>query len=193
MSMFRIVLVACFIVGSALLVSAQVQSGLQPGDKTPGFEVIVATGPDAADAKKRNYLKEKLKDKPVLLIFVHRVSRPGFRLLKVLDRYGEHRKGDGLAVMVVRLSNDMREAVRYSKLMETNYGIKAVGTVSADGAKGPPSHGLNDRAEMTVLLLDKDHKVVHNTARADPQEKDFEPIRAAIDKLLGQPAQPFEP
>lgn len=174
------------------VVPQQVQSGLVEGDEVPPFKVVVATGPDAD--KDLEYLSSKeFKDKPVLLVYVHRMTRPGFRLLRVLDRYGQHRKDDGLKVMIVRLTDDVEKAVSHSKLMESDYGFKCRWTVSLDGPAGPPNHGLTDRAELTILLLDKEHKVVHNTARGDPQQRDFEPVRKAIDKLLGTPKKPFEP
>jgi hypothetical protein len=178
-------------VAGAAVAPQQVQSGLVEGDEVPPFKVAVATGPDAD--KELEYLSSKtFKDKPVLLIYVHRVTRPGFRLLRVLDKYGQHRKDDGLQVMIVRLTDDVEQAVRHSKLMESNYGFKSLWTVSLDGPDGPPNHGLTDRAELTILLLDKEHKVVHNTARGDPQQRDFEPVRKGIDKLLGPPKKPFD-
>ena len=45
--------------------------------------------------------------------------------------------------------------------------------------------------ETTVLLLDKQHKVLFNQALRAPERQDFDEVRKAIDKLLGPSPVPF--
>lgn len=176
------VLVALVCVPTALLLADEPISGPQVGKLAPGFEVLIATGDQAG--KKLDQLGS-LKDKPVLVIFWGEVTRPAFALLKHLDAYGRLRQPEGLQVLIVRLSDDTEAVVRHSKILNENYDIKSPIGVATAGKAGPMEYGLHDRAAMTVLLLDKEHKVLHNTARQAPERQDFKAVREAIDKLLG--------
>jgi hypothetical protein len=165
-------------------------SGPEAGKPAPGFEMEIATGEQAG--KKLDYLST-LKDKPVLVIFVGEMTRPGFGLLRILDKYGRLRQPDGLEVIIARLSENPEETIRHAKLLEERYEIKSVAGVPVGGKLGPAEYGLHDEAAMTVLLLDKEHKVLFNLARRAPDRVDFEEIRKQIDKLLGPSAVPFNP
>jgi hypothetical protein len=86
----RHILICSIILGFAFcLGSVQADdpvSGPRVGEVAKGFNVEVATGDDAG---KMLDLLKLLKDKPVLLIFVSEMTRPGFGLLKLLDK--EHK------------------------------------------------------------------------------------------------------
>jgi hypothetical protein len=164
------------------------RSGPQAGETVEGFEIEVATGDDAG--KKLDPLKP-LKDKPVLIIFEGQMTRPGFGLLKVLDKYGRLRQPEGLEVLIVRLSDDAAGAAKHAKLLYDMYDIKSPAGVAAEGKAGPKTYNLNDEAEMTVLLVNKERKVVYNMARRAPERQDFDDVRKAIDKLLGPSPVPF--
>lgn len=183
---------AAFVIVSALstnIVSADdLKSGLEIGKPAPGFEIQVATGDDAG--KPIDFLK-KWDRKPVLVIFVGEMSRPAFGLLKQLDKYGRLRQPEGLEVLLVRVTDDTDGAVRQSKLFYDNYDVKSPAGFVAEGKKGPKDYGLNAEAQMTVLLLDKEHKVTLNVARRAPDRKDFDEIRIGIDKLVGPSPVPF--
>lgn len=170
------------VVTSIALAADEPNSGLPVGKAAPGFEVQVATGDDAD--KKIDYL-EKWKDKPVLVIFFGEVTRPAFGLLRQLDKYGRLRQPDGLEVLIVRVTDDAAAAAKHSKVLYDNYEIKSPAGVTREGKAGPKDYELSDQAQTTVLLLDKQHKVVHNFARKYPDDRDFGTIREAIDKLLG--------
>jgi hypothetical protein len=157
-------------------------SGPKDGEVVKGFEVEVATGDDAG--KTLDPLKP-LKDKPVLLIFVSEMTRPAFGLVKVLDKYGRLRQPDGLEVLIVRVTDDAAGAARQAKVLYDLYDVKSTAGVARGGKAGPPDYGLNDEAQMTVLLIDKEHRVVMNMARRAPERQDFDEVRKAIDKLLG--------
>ena len=182
---------ACLTASVATIAAQDMKSSFQPGDKAPGFEAIVATGEFAG--QKLDYM-EKIRDKPVLFMAVTRVTRPGHRLLSLLDKYGAHRKEDGgLQTVILRLTDEIDKAVQYSKLMKERYGIKGVGLVSADGKNGPPAWGCNADVELTVMVMDKTHTVTANFALVSPEEQDFRKIRQAIDKLLGEAKTEFKP
>lgn len=163
-------------------------SGPKVGDAPPGFEVDVATG-DLAGMQLD--LLNRWKDKPVLLIFWSEVTRPSFGLLRQLDKYGRLRQPEGLEVLIVRVSDKPDEDKKHARLLHDNYEIKAPAGVAKGGRNGPDNYGLNTDAGMTVVLLDKQHKVVFNQARRAPERQDFDEVRKAIDKLLGPSPVPF--
>jgi hypothetical protein len=166
------------------------KSGPQVGDKIEGFEIEFATGEDAG--KKLDPL-QSIKDKPLLIIFEGQMTRPGFGLLKVLDKYGRLRQPEGLAVLIVRLSDDREAAAKHARLLNDSdsLDIKSPAGVAPEGKAGPKNYNLSDEAEMTVLLVNKERKVVHNLSRRAPERQDFEEIRKAIDKLIGPSPVPF--
>jgi hypothetical protein len=157
-------------------------SGPKVGEVAKGFEVEVATGEDAG--KTLDILKS-LKDKPVLLIFIGDMTRPAFGLLKMLDKYGRLRQPEGLEVLIVRVTDDVAGAAKHAKLLFDQYDVKSTAGVARDGKTGPKDYGLSDEAQMTVLLIDKEHKVLLNMPWRAPDRRDFDDVRKAIDKLLG--------
>ena len=166
------------------------KSGPQVGEKIESFEIEFATGDDAG--KKLDPLKS-LKDKPLLIIFEGQMTRPGFGLLKVLDKYGRLRQPEGLAVLIVRLSDDREAAAKHARLLydSDSLDIKSPAGVAPEGKAGPKNYNLSEEAEMTVLLVDKERKVVHNLSRRAPERQDFDDVRKAIDKLIGPSPVPF--
>lgn len=163
-------------------------SGPKPGEAVGAFEVEVATGDDAG--KTLDPIKP-LKDKPVLMIFISELNRPGFGLLKQLDKYGRLRQPEGLEVLIVRVTDDVAVAAKHAKILYDLYDVKSTTGVAIGGKSGPKDYNLNDEAQMTVLLVDKQHKVQMNLARRAPDRQDFDEVRKAIDKLLGPSPVPF--
>ena len=119
------------------------------------------------------------------------MTRPGFGLIKVLDKYARIRQPEGLEVLIVRVSDDAAAAAKHAKLMYDMYDIKSPAGVATGGKAGPKNYNLSDEAEMTVLLVNKERKVVYNAARRAPERQDFDDVRKAIDKLLGPSPVPF--
>jgi len=177
-------------IAPALVRADDPKSGPQVGEKIEGFEIEFATGDDAG--KKLDPLKS-LKDKPVLIIFEGQMTRPGFGLLKVLDKYGRLRQPEGLAVLIVRLSDDREAAAKHAKLLydSDSLDIKSPAGVAPEGKAGPKNYNLSDEAEMTVLLVNKERKVVYNLSRRAPERQDFDVVRKAIDELIGPSPVPF--
>lgn len=157
-------------------------SGPKVGDAAAAFEMEVATGDEAG--KTLDPIKP-LKDKPVLVIFISEMNRPGFGLLQMLDKYGRLRQPEGLEVLIVRVSDDAAGAAKHAKILHDLYDVKSTAGVATGGKAGPKDYNLNEEAQMTVLLVNKEHKVLMNMARRAPARQDFDDVRKAIDKLLG--------
>lgn len=163
-------------------------SGPKVGETAGAFEIEVATGDDAG--KKLDPIKP-LKDKPVLVIFISEMNRPGFGLLKLLDKYGRLRQPEGLEVLIVRVTDDAAGAAKQAKVLYDLYDVKSTAGVATGGKAGPKDYNLNEDAQMTILLADKEHKVLLNMARRAPDRQDFDEVRKSIDKLLGPSPVPF--
>jgi len=174
----------------AILASADdPKSGLEVGKPAPSFEMKVVTGDDAG--KEVDYLA-RWEKKPVLVIFIGEMTRPGFGLLKLLDKYGRLRQPEGLEVLIVRASEESEMVVTQTKAFYERYEIKSPAGFAKEGARGPAEYGLHEEAQMTVLLIDQEHKVRFNAARRAPDRSDFEKIRKEIDRLLGPSPVPFQ-
>jgi hypothetical protein len=163
-------------------------SGPRVGEQAKRFEIELVTGEKAGE--KVDFLKT-VQNKPVLILFVSEMTRPGFGLLRTLEKYGRLRQPDGLEVLIVRVTADAEAARKHSKLLYEMYEVKSPAGLAVEGKEGPKDYGLNDQAQMTVLLLDKQHKVLLNVARRAPDRADFDEIRKGIDKLLGPSPVPF--
>ena len=188
--MRRMIAVLIAVLGSAVSIARgdEPVSGPKVGDAVAGFEIEVATGDEAG--KTLDPLK-MLKGKPVLVVFIGEMTRPGFGLIKLLDKYGRVRQPDGLEVLIVRVTDDAAAAARQAKVQYDLYDVKSMAGIAAGGKAGPKDYNLSDEAQTTVLLIDKQHKVLFNQARRAPERQDFDEVRKAIDKLLGPSPVPF--
>lgn len=189
MRVFAVPLVVAGWLGMATHVAADdPKSGLGVGKPAPAFDVKVVTGDDAG--KTVDYLA-RWEKKPVLLVFVGEMTRPGFGLLRLLDKYGRLRQPDGLEVLIVRATDETEMVVRQTKALYESYDVKSPAGFATEGAKGPAEYGLHEEAAMTILLLDKEHQVAFNASRRAPDRSDFERIRKELDRLLGPSPVPF--
>ena len=163
-------------------------SGPPVGETAEPFEFEAATGDDAG--KTVDPLKARA-DKPVLMIFISDLNRQGFALLKQLDKYGRLRQPEGLEVVIVRVADDREGAAKHAKLLFDLYDVKSLAGIAKEGKSGPKDYNLHEEAKMTVLLIDKQHKVLMNQVRRAPNRQDFDEVRKEIDKLLGPSPVPF--
>jgi hypothetical protein len=173
---------------ASLAIADEPISGPKVGEPVTAFEMEIATGEQAGEII--DPLKS-IKDKPALIIFVSDLTRPGFGLLKLLDRYARIRQPEGLESLIVWTTDDAPAALKRAKLYYEQYDIKSTAGAAKEGKSGPKEYGLNDEAAMTILLIDKERKVVMNVARRAPERQDFDDIRRSIDKLLGPSPVPF--
>ena len=189
MKPLAILVAAALSIGAAICARAdEPVSGPKVGEPAKAFEIEVATGDEAG---KKLDLLATLKDKPVLVIFIGEMTRPGFGLLKLLDKYGRIRQPEGLEVLIVRVTDDAPAAIKHSKILYDLYDVKSTAGVAEGGKAGPKDYNLSDEAQMTVLLVDKQREVLFNLVRRAPDRQDFDDVRKAIDKLLGPSPVPF--
>lgn len=162
---------------SGLFAAFGLPSGPQVGDKLPGFKVHAFSG---AEAGKGLEPIKKAGDGPTLLVFVHKITRPGLKFLRPVDEYAS--KEEKLVAQIVWLG-EKDATLDYLKRAENSLGLKVPIGVSLDGKDGPPSYVLNDQVTITVLLA-KANRVVANFALVDPNDTDSPRVIAALDRLL---------
>jgi hypothetical protein len=153
-------------------------SGPQVGEKLPELKVKAFSGPDAG---KDIQPVANAKGGPTLLIFVHKITRPGLKLLRPIDEFAAQKSG--LSAHVVWLGEDREKTEEYLKRAEKSLNLQMPIGIALDGKDGPAAYGLNDKVTITVLIADK-NKVVANFALVDPNERDAPKVIASLKKVL---------
>jgi hypothetical protein len=166
---------------SALLLTLSAQdakfSGPQPGEKTAGFKVF-----DVGSRQEVDYVADG-KGGPIVMVFIHELTRPGAALMRALDEYGQIKQARGLRTLFVSLSEDRDGAERHLPNVIKSLNLKCPMGISLDGKEGPGSYGLNREVMLTILVA-RDHKVTANFAIVSPNETDAPRIKAAADEIL---------
>lgn len=189
----RFLLVCCFSLTLAGMLSSfansadeEVFSGPQEGEKLADF---TALGVMDNEGKPFSLIKES-QGGPILLIFVHNVTRPSIGLTRqVMDDAGK-RKKDGLTSGLIFLSDDMTAMQARVKRMS---GAMPKGVrigISPDKQEGPGAYGLNRNVSLTVLIGNK-NKVTDNFALVQPSvQADAIKILNAVVKAVGKGTAP---
>jgi hypothetical protein len=152
-------------------------SGPQPGEVLPPLKVLAPTG--ESDVGEVDLVAEAA-GRPLLLLFMHEVTRPSSALARVLMNYGEMRMEDGLLPATIRLTDDP-SSNRGGRRPRS--GRARVG-VSPDGPEGPGSYGLNRNVGVTVLV-GHEGRVTASFALVQPSVTDAPLIIAEVVKLIG--------
>jgi len=159
----------------------RVFSGPQKGEKLLPFKVTGAYDHEAG--KELDYVSEA-KGKPLLLVFVHKLTRPSIGLTRLLTSYCQENFGDRLDGRVVWLDKDASSAREYLTRARSSLNLKVHVGISVDGEEGPGAYGLNRQVTLTILAA-KDDRVEANFALIQPGETDAPAILAEAAKLAG--------
>ena len=163
MSFFMMML---FSQSSMLLAQDEVQqvfSGPQPGESMEAFDVQYAFG-DAAGMTMQP-LKEA-GDKPTLLIFNHKLTRPAIGLTRVLTKFAEQHS-ESLYTTMIFLTDDVTATQQRLTAARRALPSKTHVTIAPQGIEGPGAYGLNRKVTLTIVFGDK-QKVISNTALIEP-------------------------
>ena len=152
-------------------------SGPQKGEKTPGFKVF-----DVGTRQEIDYVADG-KGGPLVMVFIHELTRPGGALIRALDDYGQIKQARGLRTVFVSLSEDRDGAERHLPNVVRSLNLKCPMGISLDGKEGPGAYGLN-RDVMLTILVARDNLVAANFAIVSPNETDAPKIKAAVDEIL---------
>lgn len=162
--------------------AARVFSGPQVGEKLAGFRFNRV---QADESQKPFDPVTTASGKPLLLAFVHKRTRPGIAVVRLLTKYTTGRRREGITAAVVFLSDDAPETAAWIKRARRALPAGAPLGISSDGIEGPGALGLNRKVTLTVLLAAKG-KVVANFALVQPSvQVDVPRVLAAIVKVIG--------
>ncbi len=159
----------------------RVFSGPQKGEKLLPLKVTGVYDQEAG--KELDYVAEA-KGKPLLLVFVHKLTRPSIGLTRLLTSYCRENFGDRIQARVVWLDKDSSSAREYLTRARSSINLKVPVGISPDGEEGPGSYGLNRQVTLTILTA-KDDRVESNFALIQPGETDAPAILAEAAKLAG--------
>jgi hypothetical protein len=127
---------------------------------------------------------------PVLLLFVHEVTRPSVALTRSMANYAHRFHKEGLQTTVIFLTANPTEATNFVKRASHALPTDVALTLSPDGQEGPGAYGLNRKMTLTVLV-GKQNKVTANFALIQPSlAVDAPRIGRAIQEVLGHDHQP---
>jgi hypothetical protein len=147
---------------TAMSADDPVFSGPQIGETIPPF---TAKGVFGDLAENEFDLIKQADGKPVALIFVHDLTRPGFGLTNSIMKYAATK--EGLTCGVVFLTDDATATTKWMHNVKKHLPEGVSYGVSADGVEGPGSYGLNRNVTLTVVVGNKG-KVTANFALVQP-------------------------
>ena len=159
-------MIMLFSQSSMLLAQDEVQqvfSGPQPGESMEAFDVQYAFG-DAAGMTMQP-LKEA-GDKPTLLIFNHKLTRPAIGLTRVLTKFAEQHS-ESLYTNMIFLTDDVTATQQRLTAARRALPSKTHVTIAPQGIEGPGAYGLNRKVTLTIVFGD-DQKVIFNSALIEP-------------------------
>lgn len=180
-------LLGLLIAGSAAFAEEEeVFSGPQEGERLADFKIL-----DVLENEGKSFqYAEKVGDNPVLLIFVHKVTRPSIGLVRMVVDEANRLRKDDLKVVLVMLGEDVTATLARVKQIRHALPREAILGVSPDKQEGPGAYGLNRNVTLTVLA-GRDGKVVENFALIQPSvQADGIKIVQAAYKAAGKKEAP---
>ncbi|MEC7565733.1 MAG: hypothetical protein VX738_08620 [Planctomycetota bacterium] len=159
---------------------SKVFSGPQPGEPLAAFDVQYAFGEEAG--KTMDPLKAA-GEKPILLIFVHQLTRPVIGLTRALTQFSEQHQ-DALYTNMIFLTDDVTAMRQRLTRARQALPSKTSVTIAPQGIEGPGAYGLNRNVTLTIVF-GKSQSVVSNTALIEPSvQADAVKILTPIAKTL---------
>lgn len=182
----KVLFIATVVVLTGVSVSSgeedKVFSGPQPGEKLPALPL---TGVYDDQAGKEFDPVADADGKPLLVVFVHKITRPGLGMSRGLTAYVESLKDKEANAAIAWLADDKGEAEQFLLRARKSLNVKVPIGISVDGGEGPGVYGLNRNVELTVLVANKG-KVVANFALVQPSMSDGVKIAGEIAKAVGE-------
>ncbi len=164
--------------------TARVFSGPQAGEKLPNFSVQRVFGKNPGE---RFDPIVTAAGKPVVVVFVHKLTRPGIAATRTLAKFLGQRKTSGIGGAVVFLTEDPTRTIAWMKRARRALPTEIPLGISRDGIEGPGAYGLNRKVELTVLVGNKG-RVTANFALVQPSTQVDIPrvLKAVVDQIGGK-------
>jgi len=162
--------------------AAEVQSGLQPGDAPPAFNVRDITGPKAG---KTLCYRCMYGSRPVVSIFAREIDENVANLIKQVDAQVGENGDKKMAAFVVLLTDDADAAEGKLKEVAKKNSIKNVPLTVYDGSAGPSSYKIAKDADVTVMMWNEsDVKVNHAFAKGQLDKSKVKAVAGDSAKIL---------
>lgn len=178
-------LVAALILGVAgvgAAIAAELESGLQPGDAPPAFNVRDVTGPKAG---KTLCYRCAYGPRPVVSIFAREIDENVTNLIKEVDKQVGANSDKKMAAFVVLLTDDPDAAETKLAEVAKKNGIKNVPLTFYDGSAGPSNYKIAKDADVTVMMWsESDVKVNHAFAKGELKKGDVKKVSSETAKIL---------
>lgn len=173
--------VVCLLL-SSVRAEDPVFSGPQVGERLPALPCLGLTG----DLEGKSFdLIETSAGGPVLIVFFHELTRPGFGLMRAVTGFAGQRAEQGMKAGVVFLTDDLTETTNWAGNVRQLFNDRVTYAASPDGKEGPGAYGLNRNVTLTILVADQG-KVTANFALVQPQlQADGPKILRAIADVTG--------
>ena len=127
----------------------EVFSGPQVGEKLTGFTMRGVLGD--LDGKEIDLI-EKADGKPVVLVFMHKLTRPSAAVARAVLNYSSKFGEQGMVSGLVFLSDD--ETATKAQIKRAAHALSKVPVgISIDGGEGPGAYGLNRKVTLTILEI----------------------------------------
>lgn len=180
MRLFLILAVA-FSITTIAHAETAVFSGPQVGEVMPPFRVM---GVYDDNAGKESEVIQLIDGKPVLLVFVHKLTRPGIALTRSLTQYANDLGKDKAVTGIIWLTDDKAKAEQYLTKARKSLNFQVPVGISVDGIEGPGAYGLNRNVELTILVGKAD-KVTANFALVQPSLSEAGKIATELARAAG--------
>jgi len=180
--MKNLILAALVMSMTSIAGAAELESGLQPGDAPPPFNVRDITGPKAG---KTLCYRCMYGARPVVSIFAREIDDNVANLIKEVDKQVGANGDKKMAAFVVLLTDDADAAeATLKKVAETN-NIKNVPLTVYDGTAGPESYKIAKDADVTVMMWNEsDVKVNHAFSKGQFDKSKVKSVAGDSAKIL---------
>jgi len=180
--MKNLIVAAMVLSMTSLAGAAEVQSGLQPGDAPPAFNVRDITGPKAG---KTLCYRCMYGSRPVVSIFARDIDENVANLIKQVDAQVGENGDKKMAAFVVLLTDDADAAEGKLKEVAKKNGIKNVPLTVYDGSAGPSSYKIAKDADVTVMMWNEsDVKVNHAFTKGQLDKSKVKAVAGDSAKIL---------
>jgi hypothetical protein len=183
-----LVSLSLLMVHAAVAVGEEVEplfSGPQVGEQLAPFEAQPAFGEAETIA-----VLDGTADGPLLLVFVHQVTRPSIGLTRLLMDFAATKQGEGLKTQLIFLTDDPTETKAFLQRARHALPQGVQPSISNEGIEGPGAYGLNRKMMLTVLVASKG-VVTANFPLVQPSiQADAPKIGHEIVKVVGDSEAP---
>ena len=124
-------------------------SGPQPSERLVPFKIKGVLGDSGGKALE---VASNDDDKPVVILFVHEITRPSIGLVRAVAGYAKKRQKDDLKCSVVFLGKDA--TALGTRIKRASHAMPKNGQlgISVDGLEGPGAYGLNRNVAITAVV-----------------------------------------